>query len=199
MKSRFKDQWIIDRKLQIKEARKKDKFRTWDTSFNIDLNGLSSEFGIDLKEEISRNHSRRILDVGCGGGKALYDLAKLFPDAELHGTSIHAMNDLWDSCNGKLKNKIRFHADVSGINLERTFGNNYFDLVYSRLGLYHEVFLNKAIAQARRVLAPNGRLLLNCSNEKRELLKLQGFKILSEHTRGVQAILYLQKALVRRR
>src|SRR3989344_7732932 len=184
-----------NRRRQIREAIKRDKACSWESGFNINLKQLSVEFGLDFIGLIKKKRLRKILDVGCGGGEALFDLARLFPKAELHGTSIRAVGSFWDSYNSKLKNKIAFHERVSGIDLAKTFKPNYFDLIYSRLGLYHEVYLNKAISQARRILAPGKYLIIDCSYESRKLVNLKGFNIVEERriAGGRATLLYLQK------
>ncbi len=168
------------RKGQIAAAKRMDKSCSWEMGFNTGLRGFFRDFRIDLKKIIKEKHIRRILDVGCGGGFLLYRLARTNSNLELHGTSIKAAPSLWDLYNSKLRNKIKFREGISGIDLSKNFKPNYFDLIISRMGLYHELHLNRAITQARGILAPGKYLLINCAEGDRKLLKLKGFQRVEE-------------------
>ncbi len=112
-----------------------------------------------------------ILDVGCGGGAALRDMASLFPSARLYGIDYSLdMVLLAKKVNRELIEKGRIevsHGSVSSL----LFADNSFDLVTAFEAYYFWPDLHRDLQEIKRVLRPGGTLLL--VNEVYENQKFQ--------------------------
>jgi len=101
-----------------------------------------------------------ILDVGCGGGGALRDMASVFPGAQLHGIDYSRdMVLLARKVNKSLVEAGRvqiIHGSVSSL----PFPDNSFDLVTGFEAYYFWPDLVHDLREIRRVLRPGGSLLL---------------------------------------
>ena len=97
-----------------------------------------------------------ILDAGCGSGGMLQALRRSFPDAKLSGVdaSDHAL---------ALTAERQTGADLRSARVEKLpFADAQFDYVLSLDVLTHaEVDVLEALAEARRVLKPGGRIIVN--------------------------------------
>ena len=131
----------------------------------------SALFGVLLLDEVPLSGVRRVLDVGCGTGFPLIELAgRLGPGCEIHGV------DVWRAglrrasdkiAARKLQNVSVHEADASQL----PFDDGYFDLVVSNLGLNNFEDRAGALREARRVLRRNGILALttNLQGHMKEL------------------------------
>jgi len=112
-----------------------------------------------------------VLDVGCGGGGALRDMASLFPSAKLYGIDYSQdMVLLAKRMNNSLiaKGRIQIsHGSVSAL----PFSDDTFDLVTAFESYYFWPNLHRDLQEIKRVLKSGGTLLL--VNEVYENQKFQ--------------------------
>jgi len=140
--------------------------------FKIDLNSAetvsaydelplwSAIFGLMLLKHVPLRRNVRVLDVGCGTGFPLLELAqRLGPTCAVVGL------DPWEAA----LDRARFKARIRGVlNVEirqgdagaMVFGDEQFDLVVSNLGLNNFGDPDAAVAECRRVMKPAARLAL---------------------------------------
>ena len=101
-----------------------------------------------------------ILDVGCGGGKTVSRLAQRAPLGKVFGIDYSAdMVDYSLKVNKKLvaENRVKIVA----ASVEKTgFPDNFFDLATAVETYYFWPSLSDALREIRRVLKPNGKLLM---------------------------------------
>ena len=101
-----------------------------------------------------------VLDVGCGGGGALRDMASLFSGAKLYGIDYSQdMALLAKKVDKRLIEKGRIeitHGSVSSL----PFSEDAFDLVTAFESYYFWPDLIHDLQEIRRVLKPGGTLLL---------------------------------------
>jgi ubiquinone/menaquinone biosynthesis C-methylase UbiE len=101
-----------------------------------------------------------VLDIGCGGGAALSDMALLFPGSKLYGIDYSQdMVSLATRVNKKLIKKGRIeinHGTVSSL----PFSDNTFDLATAFEAYYFWPDLIYDLQEIRRVLKPGGTLLI---------------------------------------
>ncbi|KAJ3129206.1 hypothetical protein HK098_002190 [Nowakowskiella sp. JEL0407] len=106
-------------------------------------------------EEMLLNGKAKILDVGCGSGTWVKEVALKYPNAEIHGIDIAAnFRDIEPTDNMKL-----FRADV----LSRLpYADNTFDAVYQRLLSFSipKRKWNHVISELKRIVKPGGYIEL---------------------------------------
>jgi SAM-dependent methyltransferase len=120
----------------------------------------SAMFGQVLLEHVPLEKGTVALDVGCGSGFPLLELAqRLGPGAVVHGL------DPWITAVARADRKRRqwrvpnAHLHV-GDAAAMPFVSHAFDLVVSNLGLNNFSNAHAAVAECRRVLRPSGTLAL---------------------------------------
>jgi SAM-dependent methyltransferase len=109
---------------------------------------------------VSAKSYAAVLDVGCGGGGTLRDMAALFPGARLFGIDYSRdMVLLAKKLNKEFMAKGRMeiaHGSVSSL----PFSDNTFDLVTAFEAYYFWPELSHDLLEIKRVLRPGGTLLL---------------------------------------
>lgn len=120
----------------------------------------SAMFGLLLLEEVPLRGVRKALDVGCGTGFPLIELAeRLGPHAEVHGI------DPWTAGLARAAEKIRARATPNVTLHEGTanampFADAAFDLVVSNLGVNNFEDRAGAMHECRRVTRDGGTIAL---------------------------------------
>jgi arsenite methyltransferase len=111
----------------------------------------SAMFGLLLLDEMPLTNVRKALDVGCGTGFPLIELAeRLGPAAEVHGV------DVWTAGLQRCREKIGARA-TANIHIHETsaesmpFANETFDLIVSNLGVNNFENRDASIRECRRV------------------------------------------------
>ena len=109
---------------------------------------------------VSAKSYSAVLDVGCGGGGALREMASLFPSAKLFGIDYSEdMVLLTKKVNRELIETGRIeiaHGSVSYL----PYSDNTFDLVTAFEAYYFWLELDHALQELKRVLKSGGTLLL---------------------------------------
>jgi malonyl-CoA O-methyltransferase len=121
---------------------------------------LQREIGMGLLESLvyAKAPPRRVLDLGCGTGFFTRLLKRRFPRALVVGLDLaEGMLTAARARQGWLR---RFRL-VQGDALALPFAEGAFDLVFSNLLLQWLEDPERALAEARRVLAPGGLLLFS--------------------------------------
>jgi arsenite methyltransferase len=118
----------------------------------------SAMFGLLLLEEIPLRDIRKVLDVGCGTGFPLIELAeRLGPDSMVVGV------DPWSAAleQARLKVNVRGVSNVTlheGVAEKLPFSDHSFDLVVSNLGVNNFENAAAALRECARVLRGGGVL-----------------------------------------
>jgi ubiquinone/menaquinone biosynthesis C-methylase UbiE len=102
----------------------------------------------------------KILDVGCGGGKTLYRLAKLTPHGKVFGIDYSSeMVNFSIEINKALIAQNRVEV-LEGSVEKICFSDGFFDLVTAFETYYFWPNFSSALKEINRVLKPGGKLLL---------------------------------------
>lgn len=127
-------------------------------------NEIAEEFSITREEVLSEIGflfddyvipGDRILDLGCGNGRFF----KLLEDKDVNYIGVDFSEKLIEIAKKKYP-KVKFQV-ADALNLP--FPNNYFDRIYSIAVLHHipsREFRTQFLKEARRILKPNGLLIL---------------------------------------
>jgi ubiquinone/menaquinone biosynthesis C-methylase UbiE len=111
-------------------------------------------------EKITVGKEFVVLDVGCGGGKTVGKLAKLSPEGKVFGIDYsHEMVKFSKKINKNLISKERVEI-IEGSVEKMAFKDNFFDLVTACETYYFWNDFSDALAEIRRVLKPEGKILL---------------------------------------
>jgi len=120
----------------------------------------SARFGALLFDHLEIRRGIRGLDVGCGTGFPLIELA------HVHGTSSHFVGiDIWADALERTRVKLELHGltNVDVIEADATsmpFPNAHFDLVVSNIGINNFGDARTALLECRRVAKTDARLIL---------------------------------------
>ena len=99
---------------------------------------------------------RSVLDVGCGAGAALRELAEQYPESVLTGCDISPLAiETATSLNEPFVKAGRMHFLLCGVP-DLPFGDGAFDTVFSVESLYFWPDQAAGLREIRRVLAPGG-------------------------------------------
>ena len=141
------------------------------------LADLNAKLGMDMVQKtIRRFLSRgnvRVLEIGCGEGRVLMELRKLFPDIELHGIN----KKPWQAMKGAsslrgtaTRYKIFKPNDLKNVRLPKIhfcnarkldFKDNYFDLVISQVSVQYVDRKDWLLEEVWRVLKKDGQAFLH--------------------------------------
>jgi arsenite methyltransferase len=120
----------------------------------------SARFGALLFDRLEIRRGIRGLDVGCGTGFPLIELA------HVHGPSSHFTGiDIWVEALERARAKLELHgltnADILETDVESMpFPNAHFDLVVSNIGINNFRDAPAALRECRRVAKTEARLVL---------------------------------------
>ena len=102
----------------------------------------------------------KILDVGCGGGKTIKKLAKLASRGKVFGIDYSKdMVAYSKEVNSNLISQKKVSIEECSI-VKTNFSSNFFDLVTAIETYYFWSSLSDAFQEIKRILKPNGNLLL---------------------------------------
>lgn len=128
-------------------------FAPWYRNFLVPLAVGRTE---GLRERLERGG--RVADVGCGGGVALIELARAFPEAELHGYDIsdHALERAERNREAAGVTNVTFHHPAS----DPLPADGRFDLVLTFDCLHDMTHPEEAVRAIRAAIAPDGVWLI---------------------------------------
>ena len=102
---------------------------------------------------------RSVLDVGCGGGAALSELAERYPEAKLAGCDVSPLAIATATALNEAHVKSgRMRFLLCGVP-DLPFGDGVFDTVFSVESLYFWPDALAGLKEIRRVLAPGGSFM----------------------------------------
>jgi ubiquinone/menaquinone biosynthesis C-methylase UbiE len=146
-----------------------------------DLEKMNSRFGDTQIQQIldkatAREKNVSVLEVGCGEGRVLMQLRKLYPDIELHGINKKPWDVIKDD--QSLLQTGTFYEifkdnEVTRIKLPHLhfydaekldFNDNNFDLIISQVAVHYIKRKDLFLQEVWRTLKPNGKALLHIDN-----------------------------------
>jgi len=126
-----------------------------------------------LREAIASQESVRLLEIGCGEGRVLMELRKLFPSIEIHGIN----KKTWPAMNGQkslittgTNYKIFTREEARNVELpiphfydaaQLRFPDHYFDVVISQVSIYQVKRKDLLLQEVWRVLKKGARAFLH--------------------------------------
>lgn len=143
---------------------KKDVKNFWNNLNNVSDFGNKepAKFLFNYFSRLSEKKNKKVLDIGCGGGRNTVMLIKLGFDVfscDLHEEMVNFTKKRVK----KLSNKKTAEVIISSM-LSLSYSNKEFDYVVSN-GVFHNASslqeLNTAVGEASRVLKNHGELILN--------------------------------------
>jgi arsenite methyltransferase len=142
----------------------------------------SSYFGEVLLDTVVFKENAKILDIGCGAGYPLLELAQRFgANAEVIGI------DPWKASTNRLKAKAKTMGVtnfriINGVAEDLPIGNNYFDVIVSNNGLNNCHDQMKVLAECYRTLKPGGQLVftVNLPGSMKEFYSIFGTTLKDE-------------------
>jgi arsenite methyltransferase len=120
----------------------------------------SSYFGEVLLDIVVFKENAKILDIGCGAGYPLLELAQRF------GTGSEVIGiDPWKASTNRLKGKAKTMGVtnfriINGVAEDIPIEDNYFDLIVSNNGLNNCSDQIKVLSECYRTLKPGGQLVI---------------------------------------
>jgi SAM-dependent methyltransferase len=157
-----------------------------------DLPLWSSPFGLRLLDTIIMKKNIRALDIGCGTGFPLVEIAERLGDTcKVHGI------DPWEQALDRVREKLTVY-DIDNVELvtgraeDMPFDSGCFDLIVSNNGINNVSDMTKTIQECRRVLKPGSQMVLtmNLDNTMEEFYSVF-LQVLSE--RGLQESIFRVK------
>jgi len=142
------------------------------------LDDFNKRFGPEslqriIKDALAKKEKVRILEIGCGEGRVLMELRKLFHQVDLYGIN----KEPWPAMKGQesLRRtgtlyKIFKKGEINAIKLPKIyfydatkimFKDNYFDVIYSQTSIPYFERKDKLIEEIYRVLKVGGKALLH--------------------------------------
>ena len=119
----------------------------------------SAPFGMTLLDTVKLKPGIKALDIGCGTGFPLLELANRLDDkSKVYGI------DPWEKAIGRVKEKISLYEITNAEALAATaenlpFENNFFDLIVSNNGINNVQDLDKTLSECHRTLKPGGQFV----------------------------------------
>ena len=126
----------------------------------------SAPFGLKLLDVINIKHNMKVLDIGCGPGFPLIELAqRLGETSEVFGI------DPWDRAIDRVKLKIKIHdlsnvKVIKGVAEDLPFDDSYFDLIVSNNGINNVKDMKLSLSECSRVCKSGGQFVITVNLEE---------------------------------
>ena len=126
----------------------------------------SAPFGLQLLDKVIYKPNINALDIGCGLGFPLVELAMRLGE----GSMVYGI-DPWKEAAEKLRRRAE-HYKITNIKLIEGFaesiplGNESIDLIVSNNGLNNVQDLAKVLAECSRILKPGGQFIATMNTDK---------------------------------
>jgi len=120
----------------------------------------SAPFGMLLLDTVKYRRKMRVLDIGCGYGFPMFELAdRLGKGSEVHG--LDPSEDAVEILREKIKlRRIENAFAVKAVGESMPFGNGVFDLIISNNGLNNVNNQEAVLAECLRVAKPGAQMVL---------------------------------------
>jgi ubiquinone/menaquinone biosynthesis C-methylase UbiE len=119
-------------------------------------------------EFIKKKNFKNILDIGCGGGRAISKLVNLNPNSTVYGIDYSKESiDVSNSVNKKNIKKGRVILKEASVS-DMPFENNFFDLITTIESFFFWPDLENDMKGVLRILKPNGTFLIISGEYKNE-------------------------------
>jgi malonyl-CoA O-methyltransferase len=142
--------WAVKFFLDAEYWRIKGQFDYQSEKFPGDIDSGDGRL-VEIINNLGNSNHQKIIEVGCGKGRFLKQLHRLFPRANYYGLDIS-----W----GMLKSNPSYVKKVEASQLDIPLKNNFFDFVYSVEALEHSVRPEIAISEMCRVLKNGGKIVI---------------------------------------
>lgn len=114
--------------------------------------------------------NERVLDVGCGSGSFLRQIARLFPETSLVGMDISS--GMFTASREELQHEAANLIFIAGDVQNLPYGNESFDRVVAQHMLYHVPNIDQAVQEIARVLTHDGLTIITAnSTESRPMYR----------------------------
>ena len=135
---------------------------SYDIEYKYKTNTRYQRYLVELLEKEMDHIPDSVLDVGCGGGQTLYRLAETYPEAVLDGIDYSEVSvELSRETNETYIADGRMAIHQASVD-ELPFEDDSFDKVITVESFYFWPDHDKGLKEIRRVLKPNGKLLIIC-------------------------------------
>jgi ubiquinone/menaquinone biosynthesis C-methylase UbiE len=125
----------------------------------------SAPFGIRLLETIKLKKGVSALDIGCGLGFPLIEIAQRLGDSS-KVIGIDPWKEALERCEQKIKKyNIKNAKIIEGFAEKIPFKDNYFDLIVSNNGINNVEDMDKALSECGRVCKRRGQFVLTMNLE----------------------------------
>jgi ubiquinone/menaquinone biosynthesis C-methylase UbiE len=126
----------------------------------------SAPFGMKLLEMINLKKGIIALDVGCGLGFPLIEVAQRLGDTSTV-IGIDPWKEAIERCEQKIKKyDIKNAQVIEGVAEKMPFENNYFDLIVSNNGINNVKDMKKTLSECQRVSKPGAQFVLTMNLEE---------------------------------
>ncbi len=128
-----------------------------DGAMHLSLSGEFAAHAEFISKYVSHIGAPRVLELACGTGYNLGELATRRPSADLHGIDLSRLHVMSARLGMSRAANVRVRV---GDYHRLPYADGSFDVVFVIEGICHARDLHASLAEARRVLAPDGVLLV---------------------------------------
>ncbi len=108
----------------------------------------------------------KVLDVGCGNGHLWRDTLNAGANADYELALVDLSSGMISQARKGIDGRIRRWSATQASATTLPFSRSYFDRVFANYMLYHVPDVDQAVADFRRILAPQGKLIVTLLGQK---------------------------------
>jgi len=159
----------------------------------------SAPFGLKLLDTIKLSHNIKALDIGCGLGFPVIELAQRLGD-----TSKVFGIDPWEKATERTLFKIKKYGInnveiIQGIAEELPFEDSFFDLIVSNNGINNVQNMELALSECARVSKPNAQFVITLNLEDTMIEFYQVFEKVLENNNLNSEIVKMKEQIYSKR